>query len=114
MGIEIESGTKTDFESTREKLTILLREFLAAQTGSVTDPLIPDESVLASRAVFFVGETIQQTDLPNGPPVDFQLYQNGAGSFYPLLFGRHAGLIGYKMRRIDTVEAMRLSSAQEN
>lgn len=113
IGIEIESGTKSDFASTRDILVGMLEVFLEANRDVRPDSLILDEKLLEARSVYFVGEKIQQDDLTGEPLLDFQEYHGRSGTFVPLLFGRHAGLLGYKMRNIDTAETMCLISLQE-
>lgn len=111
IGIEIEAGTKTDFASTQERLVGVLQQFLTSHRDLRPESLVFDELLLESRFVYLVGEKIQEADLTDEQLVDFQEYQGRSGTFVPLLFGKHAGILGYKMRRIDKTTVRGLLSS---
>lgn len=103
-GLEVESGTKTSFEKTQKKLEKVLKAFLAN-----LDSIPENESVFRSKQIipkgkrfFHVYAKIEPGDVANPARLkDFGPVRTKKESFTALLFGKHAGLIGYKMKPID-------------
>lgn len=94
-GFEIEIGTKTTYNEKIEQASIILQETIKNIIGNII--------ANNTREYFGVYEEIAKSDLKGGTILkNFNEYysQNGE-SFYPLFFGKHAGKIGYKMKRID-------------
>ncbi len=102
-GLEVESGTKTSYEKTRKRLSSVLKSFL----GNVL-AIRDREKSFASRLSlprdrrwFHVYGKIEAGEAAGKTLVDFRPVRSGDETFVPLLFGQYAGLIGYKMRRVD-------------
>ncbi|MBI5793952.1 succinylglutamate desuccinylase/aspartoacylase family protein [Candidatus Uhrbacteria bacterium] len=109
-GVEIESGVKTNFSKTRDRLQAILEIFLSEHRSLYPDVSALDQDELGRRSIYLVHKRIQESDLTPEPLQDFEPYEGARDSFVPLLFGRHAGLLGYKMRRLDVSEALTLPS----
>lgn len=101
--IEVESGTKTSYEKTEKKIQKILTNFLLAspEIQAQEKKFQKKISLPAEKRFFFVSGKIQASEVDVSKLIDFKSIKTKTGSFIPLLFGRHQGLIGYKMQRID-------------
>lgn len=101
--IEVESGTKTSYAKTEKKLQKILKEFLASspKIQAREKQFEKKISLPDDKRFFFVNGKIQADEVDVSKLEDFKTIKAKTGSFVPLLFGRHQGLIGYKMQRID-------------
>ncbi len=103
-GIEIESGTKTSLEKTKRKLQGVIKTFLARINDiSVEETRLRKRFTLPEgKRFYYVYEKIEVGDVADPTTLkDFGKVRTSKESFTALLFGKYAGLIGYKMKKID-------------
>lgn len=103
-GLEVESGTKTSFKKTQRKLQKALTAFLA-NLYSIPESESAFQSKTAipkGKRFFHVYAKIEPGDVADPSKLkDFGHVRTSKESFVSILFGKHAGLIGYKMKPID-------------
>ncbi len=100
-GIEIESGTKSSSKETLGRLQKIVTSFLKEGVGRVARNLSSLDRGIESRDFYLVYGKINPADVADVDLRDFEEVDAGHERFTPLLFGKHQGLIGYKMRKID-------------
>lgn len=97
-GIEIECGTKNSFELTLTNLEGIITKFLKDGAshvgGNLSLPLID----VGRRKFYLVYDKIKPREVGEIDIKDFGEVDTGKEKFTALLFGRHQGLTGYKMR----------------
>ncbi|MEK7532332.1 MAG: succinylglutamate desuccinylase/aspartoacylase family protein [Patescibacteria group bacterium] len=112
-GIEIECGTKSSFESTLRSIEEVTIKFLKNGVFDVDDNLSPQPTRMEQKKFYLVYGRIEPREIEGVDLQDFGMVDTGREKFIALLFGKHKGLTGYKMRALDSqkVSDMIASSA---
>ncbi len=110
-GLEVESGTKTSFGKTQRKLQRVLKVFLKnLDLIPAQEKALRRKTALPKGKRFFhVYATIDPQEVTDPSKLrDFRPARSRQGErFVALLFGKFAGLTGYKMRLMDAADVAR-------
>ena len=101
-GIEIECGTKNSFEFTLMNLEKIVTKFLKNEVLRVNDNLSLPPTKMKQKKFYLVYGQIDPREVEGIDLQDFKQIDTGREKFTALLFGKHQGLNGYKMRALDS------------
>lgn len=110
-GLEIECGTKNSFERTLGDLVEVADKFLTNGIAQVEKNLSLSLADLGRKKFYFVYGRIDPSEVEHVDLQDFVEVNTGKETFIPLLFGRHQGLKGYKVRTLDNTEVFDMISS---
>lgn len=105
-GVEIECGTKNSFERTLKNLAEVTIKFLRNGVSQVEDNLSLPLTKMEQKKFYLVYDKIEPHEVEGVDLQDFGEVDTGREKFITLLFGKHQGLIGYKMRALDSHEVL--------
>lgn len=100
-GIEIECGTKSSFKDTLAKLEGIIVKFLKNGVSHIADNLSLPPTKMKQKKFYLVYDKIDPHEVEKINIQDFGEVNTGHERFIALLFGKHQGLLGYKMRALD-------------
>lgn len=109
-GIEIECGTKSSFENTLKKLEEVIKKFLQSGVSLIEGNLSSPTTDFGEKRFYLVYDRIDPHEVTGINLQDFGTVDTGRERFIALLFGKHQGLIGYKMRSLDSREVLAMLS----
>lgn len=110
-GIEIECGTKSSFEGTLENLVKTAVIFLKNGVLQVEDNLLLPPTKVELKNFFLVYDKIDPREVDGIDLQDFEKVDTGHEKFIALLFGKHQGIKGYKMRALDSRDVFDMISS---
>lgn len=105
-GIEIEVGTRTGFNDQVLKTESLIRKFITSGRYSIGNSINEIETNIQGRNIYLVYGKINPSDTGLTELKDFEEVNIDDERYFPLLFGKHKGLIGYKMRQLKYNEVL--------
>lgn len=101
-GIGIECGTKISFKTTLEKLNKIVIEFLKNGFLTIEKNLLLPVDEIKKKKFYLVYDKINPNEVKGIKIKDFgKVTTLKNEKFTALLFGKHQGLKGYKMRPVD-------------
>ena len=109
-GIEIECGTKSSFESTLANLEKIVIKFLKDGASHVEENLSLPSTNIRRKKFYLVYGRIDPHEIEGINLQDFGEVDTGRERFIALLFGKHQGMTGYKMRPLDSYEMLDIIS----
>lgn len=110
-GIEIECGTKNSFGFTCDNLEKIIAEFLKNGVSCVENNLLQWPNNIKRKKFYLVYGQIDPYDVEGINLQDFEQIDTGREKFIALLFGKHQGLRGYKMRVLDSQDVFDMISS---
>lgn len=105
-GIEIEVGTRTEFNDQVLKTESLIRKFITSGRYGVGNSIKELETNIQGRKFYLVYGKINSSETGVTELKDFEEVNRDDERYFPLLFGKHKGLIGYKMRQLKYNEIL--------
>src|SRR3989344_7394590 len=113
-GVEIECGTKNSLGHTLNRLTKIVMAYLKNGVLKVEDNLILPPTEMEKKKFYLVYGRIEPYEVERINLKDHKEVDTGKEKFIALLFGKHQGLIGYKMRALDSREVLDMISFRKN
>ena len=109
-GIEIECGTKKSFKLGLDKLESIVIAFLEKGVRCVQKNFLLPQAGFEIKKFYLVYGRIDPSEVKGIDLRDFGHVDIEGEQFIPLLFGKHKGNIGYKMRSLDSEEILDIIS----